>query len=92
MSITVTYKNPEGLTSKQYDEVMERLEKAGAIPSAPGLLYHVCFGEEGKMQILDVWESQSDFDKFSETLLPIIDAVGIAQAEPEITEVHDILN
>lgn len=90
MSITVTYSFPEGLTTRQYDDVMQRLEQAGVLPSPKGLLYHVCFGEDGKLHVLDVWESKADFDKFAENLLPIMDSAGYARGEPEIAEVYDI--
>lgn len=77
-------------TSKQYNEVVKRLEQAGAgMPK--GRLYHASFGDENNLQVFDVWESQETFDKFGEKLLPICAEVGYHPPEPMIAPVYKII-
>jgi len=89
MAITVTV-TPRSMEARQYDEVIKRLENAGA--SAPaGRLYHVCFGTGSSLRVVDVWESQDAFEAFGQTLLPILGQVGIDPGQPEFAEVHNII-
>ena len=62
MAISV-YINPVSATAAQYDEIIRRLDAAGAGKPA-GRLYHACFGSGDKLQVFDIWESQQAFDKF----------------------------
>ena len=66
MAISV-YINPVSATAAQYDEIIRRLDAAGAGKPA-GRLYHACFGSGDKLQVFDIWESQQAFDKFGETM------------------------
>jgi hypothetical protein len=49
-----------------------------------GRLDHICFGSGTGLQVFDVWDSQASFDKFGETLMPILDAIGLKMGEPMI--------
>ena len=89
MSITVIFK-PEGTTTEQYDEILRRLDAAGA--GAPtGRLYHTCFGDHGALGVVDVWESLPEFEAFGAILMPIIEDVGAQVAEPEIHETYNVI-
>ena len=80
----------KNMPAEQYDEVIRRLEAAGA--GAPtGRSYHCAFSGEGGLHVFDVWESQADFDRFGETLMPILGELGIDAGEPQIAEVHNII-
>lgn len=84
------YFNPPSFNAAQYDEVDAALEEAGTrTPSARTV--HVCFGEGENLQIFDVWESQEEFDKFGETLMPILAEKGIDAGEPLLAPVHSII-
>jgi len=85
------YFAPESMSSEAYDEVIGRLEAAGA-GSPPGRLYHVAFGGEGGLQVFDVWDSQESFDAFGETLMPILGEVGLDPGQPQVAEVHNIIS
>jgi hypothetical protein len=88
MAITVIV-TPPSMDARQYDEVIKRLENAGA--SAPaGRLYHVCFGTGTSLRVVDVWESQDAFNTFGQTLLPILQQVGVDPGQLEVAEVHNI--
>ena len=82
------YFNPASMNAAQYDEVIRRLEAAGAGEPA-GRLYHACFGSGSKLQVFDVWETQADFDKFGETLMPILGEIGVNAGQPMIEPVQN---
>ena len=84
------YFNPTGMTSEKYDEVVRRLEQAGE-GSPPGRSYHVCFGEPDHLMVFDVWDSQEQFDRFGQTLLPILQEVGVDAGEPEVAPIHNVM-
>ena len=60
-----------GLTAAKYDEIVKKLDAAGA-GSPAGRLYHVCFGDTNDLRVSDIWESREAFEKFGETLKPIM--------------------
>jgi hypothetical protein len=89
MAITVLV-TPLSMNASQYDEALKQLENAGA--STPqGRLYHVCFGTGNNLRVLDVWESQETFNAFGQTLIPILQRVGVDPGQPEISEVHNTI-
>ena len=89
MAVTMLFTVP--IDTGQYDEVLKRLEDAWvSVPE--GLLYHVCFGTGTGIRVVDVWESQDAFKTFSQTLLPILQQMGVDLGQPdEVAEVHDII-
>ena len=40
------------------------------------------FGEEGKLQVFDIWESQEAFDAFLGFLVPVLEELGIKLSQP----------
>ena len=79
--------NIPGMTAKQFDQAWDELRKAGQ-EHPYGLIHHVA-GQQGKnWVVVDVWESQEAFDKFGETLGPILKRVGVTQVPPMITPVY----
>jgi hypothetical protein len=89
MAISV-YINPVSATAAKYDEIIRRLDAAGAGKPA-GRLYHACFGSGDKLQVFDIWESQQAFDKFGETMVPIVQEVGIDLGQPMVEPVHNLI-
>ncbi len=89
MAITLIF-TPPSMDARQYDEIIKRLENAGASTPA-GRLYHVCFGTGTSLRVVDVWESQDAFNAFGQTLMPILQQLGIDPGQPEVTEVHNII-
>ena len=79
---------PSSMTAEQYDEVIRQLETAG-VGSPAGRRYHVCFGTGARLRVLDVWDSQEAFNAFGQTLMPILQQVGLDPGQPEIAEVHN---
>ena len=86
MAIAI-YLNPPSMSAAQYDEVMSRLDAAGAgIPA--GRLYHVCFGSGDKLQIFEIWESQQDFGTSVKTTMPILQQIGLDLGRPMVEPVY----
>jgi hypothetical protein len=65
---------PANVTAEIYDAVNE---KAGVVADPPaGLIFHCAGDADGTWQILDVWESKEDAEKFDqERLVPAIESV-----------------
>ena len=81
---------PDGMTSAKYDEVISRLEAAGA-GSPAGRIFHAAFGDPNNLHVSDVWDSRESFAKFGEKLKPILEELGVDSGEPQIIEVHNMI-
>jgi hypothetical protein len=84
------YFHPQSMSTAQYDEIMKRLDAAGA-GNPPGRLHHSAFGPPEQMMVYDVWDSQDSFDKFGQTLMPILNEVGVDPGQPMVMPVHNML-
>ena len=88
MAILVMFE-VNGATSSKYDEVIRRLTAIGQrVPD--GQLYHICYGDRQRLQVIDVFESRAQLDAFGATLLPILQDMGI-EAKPTVVEVYNII-
>ena len=81
--------NVPGVTSRIYDQIWDELRKAGHSHPA-GLHHHVGAQQGDGWMVVDVWESKEAFDKFSETLMPILAKAGVNMelAKPVITPLY----
>jgi len=70
----------KNMTLEQHTKGRELLEKAGAPEGAMRL--HSCFGEDGQLQVFDIWDSQEAFDEFLTYLGPVMGELGIELAAP----------
>jgi hypothetical protein len=84
------YFTSSSLTPTGYDEVISRLEAAGAA-APPGRLYHVALEAGGRIQLFDVWESAESFQAFGTTLVPILAELGIDPGEPQVAPVYNLI-
>ena len=81
---------PTGLTAAKYDEVIKQLNAAGA--GAPkGRSYHVCFGDPNSLFVSEIWDNMEDFQAFGQTLLPIMQLIGLDPGEPVVLPVHNVI-
>ena len=90
MSLVIRF-SPPSLTAEQYDKVVRRLKDDGVFP-ADGLDYEVCFGSGDKLKVSQVWDTREQLDAFGERLRPILAEMRINPGEPEVLEVHNIIN
>lgn len=68
---------PEQVTVETYEAVNQKLNERGVdVPS--GLKFHAAGrSEDGRVRIIEVWDSRSDFDRFNdEHLTPAISEVS----------------
>ena len=84
------YFGASGMTSQQYDDVITKLQAAGA-GSPKGRLYHSSFGAPNDLMVFDVWASQAEFDAFGAVLMPILAASGVTPAKPDIMPIHNVI-
>lgn len=89
MSLVIRF-SPPSLTAEQYDSVVQRMTDDGVLP-ADGLAYEICFGKPGNLKVSQVWDSQEQLDAFGAQLMPILAEFGIEPGEPEVLEVHNII-
>jgi hypothetical protein len=84
------YFTPSSFTPSAYDDVISKLEAAGAGAPA-GRLYHVALESGGLIQVFDIWDSQESFEAFGATLLPIMAEVGADPGEPMVAPVYNVI-
>lgn len=89
MKILATFNSP-GMTSDQYDNVINELEKAG-LGSPDGRISHVCGINEESLFVTDVWESEEKFAKFGESLMPILESIVVNVSPPKIIPFYNSL-
>jgi hypothetical protein len=78
-----------GATSAKYDEVIRRLTAIGLrVPD--GQMYHVCYGDRQRLQVINVFESRAKLDAFGAKLMPILQVMGI-EAKPTLFEAYNII-
>jgi hypothetical protein len=91
MAFVRLFDNPEG-TQEQYDAASEQLGiDASNLPD--GGLFHVAGpSPSGGWRVVEVWESEEKADKFDqETLLPLLQQVGVERPEPQTWQVHNLV-
>jgi hypothetical protein len=89
MAIGVYFPFPS-LSTDQYEQIVRKLEAAGE-GSPPGRSYHCAFSGGSGLHVFDVWDSQETFDRFGETLMPMLAEVSVNPAEPQIAQVHNVI-
>jgi len=84
---------PTGFSPQQYDTAIKELEKAGAgVGSVPGRTFHCAMEVNGAIQVFDVWDSMEQFQKFGETLVPIMKRLGADPGQPQVMKVRNVVN
>ena len=81
---------PKSRSSQQYDEVIKRLAAAGA-GSPQGRLFHVAFGSLDALRVSDIWDTMENFERFGQTLMPILQDAGVDPGTPDVIETHNII-
>jgi hypothetical protein len=80
-------------TQAQYEESVRRVTGGKSRVESPadwpvgGLLAHIAGEGENGFRVVDVWESEDAFRRFGETLMPILQELGI-EGRPEIYAAH----
>jgi hypothetical protein len=76
-------------TPGEYDSIFEKLSTSGA--STAGRTLHVAaVGEDGKIRVVELWESRSEADAFGEAVRAAREELGIPEpASMSLLEVHN---
>jgi hypothetical protein len=90
MALSFYFSPPSKMSAAQYDDCVKRLRKAGA-GHPPGRVYHACFGTSESVNVFDVWTSRAAFEKFGQTLIPILQELGVDPGQPTVMEVHNVV-
>jgi hypothetical protein len=78
------------VSKEQYEKARKEVNWEGNVPN--GAKFHVAwFGQDG-LRVLDLWESQQEFERFVEQrLMPAVQKIGIqGQPKVEFAEAHAI--
>jgi len=87
------YFQPTGFTPAAYDNLIKQLDQAGAgFGKVPGRRFHCAMEVDGAVTVFDVWDSTEQFQKFGETLVPIMKKLGADPGQPQIMKVHNLKN
>jgi hypothetical protein len=87
------YFQPSGFTPDVYDQAIKELEHAGAgIGKVPGRTFHCAMEIDGSIAVFDIWESMEQFERFGETLIPIMAKLGADPGQPMVATIHNLQN
>jgi len=89
MAIAIVF-TPPSMDAAKYDEIIRRLNEAGQGAPA-GRLYHACYGSGDRLRVFDVWDSRESFENFGQTLMPILQEMGVDPGQPEFSEIHNTI-
>jgi hypothetical protein len=81
---------PVSMNAGQYQQAVKLIAEAGQ-GAPPGRLYHVTFGTGNKLEVIDVWKSQAEWDDFSAFVAKASEQLGIEMGSIDIQPVHDII-
>ncbi len=96
MPVVAVFQSPS-LTQERYEESVRRLTGGRSRFESPadwpvaGLLVHVAGEAESGFRVVDVWESEEAFGRFGETLMPILQEIGV-EGQPEIYPPHTLVS
>lgn len=81
----------KGATAKQYDDSVTDLAAAGQL-SLKERPHHFAALKDDGMYIIDIWESEEDFARFGEIMIPIVTKHGIMPPQVQILPLHNELD
>jgi hypothetical protein len=92
MAVVAVFQGPS-LTQDNYEEAVRRLTGGKSRMESPsdwpveGLRVHVAGEGAQGFRVLDVWDSEEAFNRFGETLLPILQEIGV-DVSPDLYPAH----
>jgi hypothetical protein len=89
MAIVIKFKHA-GFTETKYHNAIKQLE-ANGLGNPKGRSFHVSYGDDNGVDILDVWENKEDFEAFGKKLVPILVSLGIDLGQPDIQEIFGLI-
>ncbi len=69
----------------------EAVDDAVGRTAPPGCIVHTASEIDGRVRVVDVWESQQHIDEFFQSKLgPAVEKLGVGMDPPELTETFSI--
>lgn len=96
MAVVAVFQSPS-LTQERYEESVRRLSGGKSRMDSPadwpveGLLAHISGQGASGFRVVDVWESEDAFRRFGETLMPILQEIGV-EGQPEVYPAHTFVS
>ncbi len=78
------------MTPAQYDEVAKQLAEEG-FSEPDGRIEHLTGWTEHGYTVVDTWENTEKFERFSETLLAILERNGLDPNQPTIYDLRQLI-
>jgi hypothetical protein len=93
--VAAVFQSPS-LTQDQYEESVRKLTGGKSLDSpadwpVEGLLAHIAGQGPNGFRVVDVWESEDAFRRFGETLIPILQEIGV-EGQPEVYATHTFVS
>ena len=88
--------SPPGLTQEKYDETVRRIFPSGRLSSpedfpVEGMLVHIAGESANGFRVVEVWESEAALQRYSETLVPILQEQGV-EGQPEVYPTYNFVS
>jgi len=96
VAVVAVFQSPS-LTQERYEESVRRLSGGKSRMDSPadwpveGLLAHISGQGASGFRVVDVWESEDAFRRFGETLMPILQEIGV-EGQPEVYPAHTFVS
>lgn len=96
MAVVAVFQGPS-LTQAQYEASVSKLTGGRGQLNSPsdwpvaGLLVHVAGEGPNGFRVVDVWESEESFERFGDSLMPILKELGI-DVQPEVYVAHTVVS
>jgi len=96
MPVVVVHQGPS-LTQDRYEETVRKLTGGKSSLESPadwpveGLLVHAAGQGANGFRVVDVWESEDAFRRFGDTLVPILQELGVEE-QPEVYPAHTFVS
>jgi hypothetical protein len=91
MAFVRLFDNPDG-TQEQYDAARAQIDVSSDNMPEGALLHVAGPSPTGGWRVTEIWESEEAAQKFdAETILPILEQVGIQRPEPTVWQVHNLV-
>jgi hypothetical protein len=93
--VVAVFQGP-GFTQENYEESVRKLTGKERVDSpadwpVEGLLVHAAGQGPNGFRVVDVWDSEESFSRFGESLLPILQEIGV-EGEPEVYPAHSFVS
>jgi hypothetical protein len=96
MAIFAIFEFP-GMNQATYEQATDKvtggrgLAKSPADWPVPGLITHTAGPTPDGWFVADVWESEDEFQRFGEIVMPILREVGAADVQPQVYPVFNLV-